>query len=124
MRTLATSCSTCGALLAAEQVLYTERGEVICETCTTKAAAAASNERSASNAASLAYGNPLLGVASFFVDPFFVVSAGAIGNCLFTFRRIRADVRYGEFVRHGRRQKVAAVAGAAVAVLSVALRLL
>lgn len=122
MRTPATSCSGCGALLAAEQVLYSERGDVVCQTCTTKAAAVASNEKSAANAASLAYGNPLLGLASFFFDPFFVISAGAIGNCVFTFLRVRADARHGEVVRRSRLQKVASVAGAALALASVAMR--
>jgi hypothetical protein len=111
-------------LLSAAQVLYTERGDPICQSCATKTQVQKGHEESATTATRFAYGNLLLGLASFGFDPFFLLSTGAIGNCVFTFRRIHTDLGRGEVVRHPTRQKVAAALGAAVAVISILSRVL
>src|SRR5262245_37924214 len=96
MRDPATSCSTCGALLTPELVLYTPRGEVICQRCLTAGEVASGHRKSAEMAKGLAYGNILLGLGSLFFDPFFALSVGAIGNGLYVFRRLRSDAQRGE----------------------------
>jgi hypothetical protein len=124
VREPATSCSNCGKLLAESQVLYSARGEIVCQACTTAEEVATGLQKSAEMARGLAYGNVLLGVASFFFDPFFVLSFGAIGNGLYVFRRLRSEMRRGEKVFGAGSQRVAAGVGMALGVLSLALRLL
>ena len=124
MREPATSCSNCGKLLAESQVLYSARGEIVCQACTTAEEVATGHRKSADMARGLAYGNVVLGIGSFFFDPFFAVSIGAIGNCLYVFRRLRSEAQRGEKVSDAGRQKVAAVVGLAFGGLSLALRLI
>ena len=123
MREMEGSCSECGVLLSPTERLYSERGDLICQACTTKKEITASNERAAKNAEALAYGNALVGIGSIFFDPFFLISSGAIGNCIYTFRRIRSEQKRGELVRHAKRQKIAAVIGAVIALLTMSSRL-
>src|SRR5262249_1048995 len=62
-------CSNCGKLLAESEVLYTSRGEIVCQACTTAEEVATGHRKSAEMARGLAYGNVLLGIGSFFFDP-------------------------------------------------------
>lgn len=124
MRELANSCEVCGVALPGAQVLYTDSGSVICQSCMTKRDVAAGYEASAEAAAGLAYGNPLLGLATFFFDPFFILSAGAVGNCLFTWRRVSSDLARGDSVDRPALKKVAGIIGAVLAASSIAWRLM
>jgi len=111
VREPATSCSSCGKLLAAEAVLYSSKGDISCQTCVTAAEVAAGHDRSAEMARNLAYGNVVLGLASFFFNPFFLLSMGAIGNGVYVFRRLSSDARRGETVPDGTRRRIASAIG-------------
>jgi hypothetical protein len=124
MRDPASSCSNCGKLLAQADILYAPNGDLICQTCTTAAQVAVGHSQSAQMARNLAYGNILLGLASFFYNPFFLLSAGAIGNGLYVFRRLRSDSQHGEKVPDGARRKILASAGAILGALGVLAALL
>ncbi len=75
-------------------------------------------------ARNLAYGNVLLGLASFFCNPFFLLSAGAIGNSIYIFRRLRSDSQHGEKVPDSARRKILASVGAILGALGVLATLL
>jgi hypothetical protein len=83
-------CSVCGAVLSARQLLYDPDGNVICEACSKREVAAATQE-ARKTAIGLAYGNPLLAFASFFFNPSLILSLGAVGNGLYIFKRIQSD---------------------------------
>jgi hypothetical protein len=118
------ACSVCGVLLEPATALYTETGELICQRCTTARQVKAGHEKSAATAKSLAYGNIAVGVASFFYDPMFALSVGAIGNAIFVLRRVRDDRQRGEVIDDARPRQVAAVIGAILGAASLVVRLI
>jgi hypothetical protein len=124
LRQIATSCSACHRVLSDAETLFTEAGDPICEQCSQKRQASASHERSGDSTRALAFGNPLLGIASFFFNPFFLLSAGAIGNGLYALKKGRSDAARGEGSSKTRGPNIAAVIGMSLGAASVALRLL
>jgi hypothetical protein len=72
----------------------------------------------------LALGNPVLGIASFFFNPFFLLSAGAIGNGLYALKKSRSDAIRGEGSSNTRGPNIAAVVGMLLGAASVVLQLL
>jgi hypothetical protein len=124
MRQVAVSCTSCQRVLKDSEILYTEAGDPICEACSQKGQARASLEKSADATRGLALGNPLLGIASFFFDPFFILSIGAIGNGIYCLRRTRSDALRGEGSRKTRVPKIAAGLGMAVGAISILVSLL
>jgi hypothetical protein len=124
LRNIAPSCCSCRRVLATQETLFTEGGDPICEACSQKRQASASIEKSSEFTRGLALGNPLLGLASFFFNPFFLISAGAIGNGIYAIKKTRADAARGEGPAHARGPKMAAVGGAVLGAASLLLRLL
>ena len=124
MRQLAVSCNSCHRVLQEVETLYTEAGDPICEACAQKTQARASLDKSADATRGLALGNPLLGIASFVFDPFFVCSLGAIGNGIYCLRRTRSDARRGEGSRNPLGPQVAAALGLAMGAASLLFRFL
>jgi hypothetical protein len=124
VRDPASSCSSCGKLLAQAEILYAPNGDLICQACTTAAQVVAGHSRSAQMARNLAYGNVLLGLASFFCNPFFLLSAGAIGNGIYVVRRLRSDSQHGERVPDSARRKILGTVGAILGALGVLATLL
>jgi hypothetical protein len=122
LRQIAVSCSSCHRVLKDLETLYTEHGDPICETCSQKGQARASLDKSADATRGMALGNPLLGIASFFFDPFFICSLGSIGNGIYCLRRTRADARRGEGSRNSRGPQIAAALGMAVGAASLLFR--
>jgi hypothetical protein len=106
------ACSVCGTGLGERQVLYDDNARVICQPCLTAAQVKTGHAKSAATAKSVAYGNIAIGLASFFWNPFFTMSIGAIGNAVFVFRRIRDDKQHGEAVPDALARKIAVVMGA------------
>lgn len=117
------SCNSCQRALAVTETLYTEGGDPICETCIQRRQASASLQKSAELTRGLALGNPLLGLASFFFNPLFLISAGAIGNGLYALKKARSDASRGEGSAKTGSVKVAAIIGMALGAASVALQL-
>src|SRR6478609_6131174 len=89
-------CFGCRRPLTAAEQLYTESGDVVCQSCTTRALVLEGHRKSAGMVRTLAYGNPLLALASFVVDPVYMLSIGAIGNGVFVLKRLVSDVERGE----------------------------
>lgn len=123
MRAVAPSCSSCQRVLAVAETLYTEGGDPICEPCSQRRQASASIEKSAELTRGLALGNPLLGLASFFFNPLFLISAGAIGNGLYALKKAQSDARRGEGSKKTGGMKAAAIIGIALGAASVGLQL-
>jgi hypothetical protein len=124
LRSPAVSCTSCHQGLEDTQVLYTESGNPICESCLMKLQARVSLAKSADATRGLALGNPLLGLGSLFFDPFFICSLGAIGNGFYCLRRTKSDALRGEGPRNTRMPRIAAVVGMTLGALSLLLRLL
>ena len=123
MAMVAPSCCSCQRVLAVAETLYTEAGDPICEACSQRRQASASMNKSAELTRGLALGNPLLGLVSFFFNPLFLISAGAIGNGLYAMKKARSDARRGEGSTKTGGMKAAAIIGMALGAASVALQL-
>ena len=116
------ACSVCGAMLEGAQVLYTSDGEIVCQKCSTAGEVRAARAKSAAAALNVAYGNIVVGVASFFFNPLFVLSIGAVGNAVYVIRRVRGDRARGELMGDGVAREVAAVIGAGLGIVAAILR--
>lgn len=124
MREMAATCAGCGTLLAPHRLLYDERGQITCETCASAHEVAASHRRSARQATALAFGNPEVGLVRLVFNPFFLMTAIAIGNGLYLFRRMRADRQHKEAGPADGAPLVAAVFGIALGALGALINLL
>jgi hypothetical protein len=116
------TCSVCGAMLEGAQVLYTPDGEIVCQRCSTAGEVRAARARSAAAARNVAYGNIAVGVVSFFFNPLFALSIGAVGNAVYVFRRIRSDRARRELAGDEAAREVAAVIGASLGIAAAILR--
>jgi hypothetical protein len=120
----AASCFACRRPLTVAEQLYTEAGDIVCQTCTTRAQVLEGHRKSAGMVRTLAYGNPLLALVSFVVDPFLTLSIGAVGNGLFVLKRLDSDVQRGEHLSRSPAQKIAASIGLVLGVVSLVAKLL
>jgi hypothetical protein len=116
------TCCVCGVGLEGRAVLYTAAGEIVCQRCSTTAEVRAALARSASAAKSAAVGNIVIGAASFFVNPFFLLSIATVGNAAYLLRRLRKEKQRGETAGDELVREVGAVIGAALGVASIVLR--
>jgi hypothetical protein len=118
------NCGKCGAGLAPAAVLFDEQGAMICEKCLLAEQARASREQAAAKVKAIAYGGPLIGLTAFFFNPWWLISAAAIGNGIYVFRSLRESA---DAVRTGRRaekMRVAAIAGMVLGGIAAVLHLL
>jgi hypothetical protein len=118
------NCGRCGAGLAPAAVLFDEQGAMICERCLLAEQARASQQQVAAKVQAIAYGGPLLGLTAFFWNPWWLISAAAIGNGIYVFRSLRGSA---DIVRTGRaaeKLRVAAIAGMVLGGIAAVLQLL
>ncbi len=119
-----TTCAKCGSLLAADAVLYDEKGDVVCQQCLLGAQAAASQQRVASKVKAVAYSGPVLGVVAFFFNPWWLISIAAIGNGIYVFRSLRDAQTGARLTAVAEKMRVAAIAGMVLGGLTAVLQLL
>jgi hypothetical protein len=110
--------------LAPGQVLFDQHAAVVCQRCFDGAEVKSLEARAASSTSKAAYGNLFIGVFSIFVNPFWLLTFAAIGNCLYVFRQLKLDQQRGEAPSDTTARKALAVLGVVFGVLSVGLRIL
>lgn len=118
------TCGSCGAALAAQDVLYSPRGDVICQTCLSATQVEESMGRSAAMVKGVAYTNLPLGLLAFIFNPFWILTAGAIANGVYVLRTIGAPDTARRLAGSLGTIKATAVAGMVLGVLAGILGLL
>ncbi len=119
-----TTCAKCSAPLSPAQVLYDEHGTVLCQPCLLHAEAAASQVKVAGKVKAVAYSGPVVGLAGFFWNPWFLISVAAIGNGIYVFKSLRDADTAARLSAVAEKMKVAAIAGMVLGGLTAMLGLL
>jgi uncharacterized membrane protein len=118
------NCGKCGAGLTTAQILFDERGTVVCEKCLLGEQAKASQQQAAATVKAIAYSGPFVGLAAFFWNPWWLISVAAIGNGIYVFRSLR-DAEDAVRTSHtAEKMKVAAIAGMVLGGITAVLQLL
>jgi hypothetical protein len=116
------ACQTCGTVLSPANTLYDDRGNVTCQRCLMERQAAQGHARVASKVKNIAKVGPVLGLASFVINPFLIMSAAAVFNGFYVLRAVRDTENAKLLADKLQMMKTAAIAGIVLGGLSVALR--
>jgi hypothetical protein len=119
-----TTCGKCGGALSAGEALYDEHGTVVCQQCLLDAQAAASQQQVAGKVKAVAYSGPVLGIVAFFFNPWWLLSAAAIGNGIYVFKSLRDTQTTARLTAVAEKMRVAAIAGMVLGGLTAVLQLL
>lgn len=105
------ACGRCGSLLAPEDVIYDEQGNVRCQRCLSLSQTETAKGQAASRVVSVAYSGPVLGLVSFVFNPWGLLSVAAIANGIYVLRSLKDSDTAQKIDAKAEKAKVGAIAG-------------
>src|SRR5262245_51046144 len=104
-------CTNCGVVLVPSNVVYDQRGNVLCQKCLMDSQTLDSQVKVSMKVKGIAYGGPALGLIAFLYNPAWLFTAAAIGNGLYVLRSLHEGDTAKHLSKSLDKIRVAAIAG-------------
>jgi hypothetical protein len=114
-------CSVCSRPISGGEVLYTAQGNLICPGCNARIDLQQTDLRAAKNITNSAISSLMLGLFSFFINPFFIITVMSVSGGIYALRSLGpSNHRFAQHVESKRGLiYVCAIAGLIMSALNV-----